>query len=194
MVALAAALRAGAAWADHADVGRYYDPGREDDTAPITTTWWDILPRGEAASAIAADRHYIEGMRPHHAGALTLAKTYLADPQAQNLVLRRLATSILRNQAFEIMLLDTVGEQIRKPPVPFLGGLVLRPVAVEGLGQKLQILRTPGPSLLALLSGAAPATKVDLRFAKEMRIHHVAAGKWRGTTIPALTPGTTSCG
>ncbi|MDJ0390440.1 DUF305 domain-containing protein [Roseomonas sp. E05] len=172
---LAVALNAAPTRAEHGDVGRYYDAGREDDTAPITTTWWDVLPREEADAAIAADRHYIEGMRPHHAGALTLAKGYLADPEARNPVLRRLAGSILRNQAFEILLLDTVGEQVRQPPVPLFGGLVLRPVAVEGLGQSRRILHTPGPGPLALLNGGAPTTETDLRFAKEMRVHHAAA-------------------
>ena len=172
---LLAALGAGPAWAEHGNVGRYYDPGREDDTAPITTTWWDVLPRGRAQAAIAADRKYVEGMRPHHAGALTLARNYLADPQARNPVLRRLAHSILRNQAFEIRLLDTVGDEISQPPTPLFAGLVMRPVAVEGLGQSLGIPRTPGPGPLALLNGGEPTTEADLRFAKEMRIHHAAA-------------------
>lgn len=71
---------------------------------------------------MAADRDYVRGMRPHHAGAVTMARDYLADPEARSPVLRQLAPAIVANQAFEITLLDMVERQLQEPPRGFLGG------------------------------------------------------------------------
>ncbi|MGY4802445.1 DUF305 domain-containing protein [Teichococcus aerofrigidensis] len=168
MPALATAQQAGG-------VGRTYDPEQEAQAAPVPTTWWDILPREAAAAAIAADRDYVEGMRPHHAGALTLARDYLADPDAASPVLKHLAQAIITNQGFEILLLDTVAEQLRHPPTDLFAGLVIRPVGVEGLGPYNHHMHAPAPGPLAALNGGAPISARDVRFAKEMSVHHQAA-------------------
>ena len=54
---------------------------------PITTTWF--APVSDAAQR--ADREYIAGMRPHHAGALSMSREYLADPGRSSPLLQALA-------------------------------------------------------------------------------------------------------
>jgi uncharacterized protein (DUF305 family) len=159
---------------DKGRVGRDYDPARDDD-GPLLVTWWDISSRATAEAGIAADRRYVDGMRPHHAGALTLSRQYLKDPEARNPLLRDLARNILAGQAFEIALLDKVAEQLDQPLRDLLGGWVMRPVGVEGLGPETRFMGIPGPTPLGLLNRNAPISEADLRFAKSMRIHHAAA-------------------
>ena len=45
-----------------------------------STTWYGAAN----PAALAADRAYIAGMRPHHAGALTMSRDYLQDPAASS--------------------------------------------------------------------------------------------------------------
>ena len=49
-----------------------------------------------------ADMGFINGMRPHHAGALSMSKEYLADKNSSNIKLKALAGGIIKNQTFEI--------------------------------------------------------------------------------------------
>ena len=108
-----------------------YEPGG----APATTTWYG--PADPAA--LKADRGYVAGMRAHHAGALTMSEEYLADPQARSPVLRRLAHAIIRNQRFEIGLLDEVGRNLDRPPLVVDLGIVrfaAQPMATDGLGRR----------------------------------------------------------
>jgi len=180
-LALLAALVAAPAAAEQVtDPVRDYAPN----DAQVTTTWFDVLvlPRGADSTAAArvareADRRYIAGMRPHHAGALTMAEEYLADPNASSPVLRRLAHAIIPNQAYEIALLDDVARRIEEPPrVVDLGvvRLALRPAGTENLGQAWRFQRAPLPGLVEAFA-TAPVTERDVKFAKGMTIHHQAA-------------------
>src|SRR5215207_8775042 len=88
------ALAPTAALSEGVDPTHDYDPGH----APATTTWF----RRADPAAREADRRYIEGMRPHHVGALSMAEDYLRDPEARSPALRRLAEAIIANQRYEI--------------------------------------------------------------------------------------------
>ncbi|MFC7543262.1 DUF305 domain-containing protein [Siccirubricoccus deserti] len=157
-----AAVPAGAAIEDG------YDP----EGTPVPTTWWEAAN----PAAMQADRDYIAGMRPHHAGALTMSQEYLADPEASSPVLKALARAILRNQDFEIGLLDEVSRNLDRPPVVLNLGLfrlVLQPSATEGLAQMQRFQRSPIPAPLAGPGG--PVTARDVQFAKGMTVHHQAA-------------------
>jgi len=170
LMAAAAGLAIAASSPARAAVEEGYDPS----AAPIPTTWY-----GPADPvAIRADRDYIAGMRPHHAGALTMAQEYLADPVARSPVLRRLAEAIVRNQSFEIGLLDEVARNLDRPPVVLNLGVVrltVQPMATEGLGQMQRFIRSPIPSPLGALLATGPVTARDVQFAKGMTIHHQAA-------------------
>ncbi len=147
----------------------------QDTAGPPETTWF--IPANPAA--LKADRDYVDGMRPHHAGALTMSRDYLADPQSSSPVLRALAQGIIRNQTFEIALLDAVDAKLRQPPVEINLGftkLRLQAAAGEGLAQRTRFLRSPMPSLLnGLSNGNAPVSARDVVFAKGMIMHHQAA-------------------
>ncbi|WP_431269225.1 DUF305 domain-containing protein [Dankookia sp. P2] len=148
-----------------------YDPNG----SPVPTTWWEAAD----PAALKADRDYVAGMRPHHAGALTMAKEYLADPQASSPILKALARAIIRNQSFEIGLPNEVGRNLDRPPVVLnrgLARLALQPAATEGIGQiqRFQRLPIPGPEA-ALADPGAPVTARDVQFAKGMTMHHQAA-------------------
>ncbi|MBW8268973.1 DUF305 domain-containing protein [Caldovatus aquaticus] len=179
--AMLAALAGPPARADQAtDPLREYAPG----DAPVPSIWFDvlILPPGadpaEAARAAAeADRRYVAAMRAHHAGALTMARAYLADPNASSPVLRRLAQAIIENQAYEIALLDDIARRIEeRPRLADLGfvRLALRPLATENLGQIWGFRRAPLPGIAEALADG-PVTERDVQFAKAMTIHHQAA-------------------
>ena len=145
-----------------------YDPT----AAPVPSTWY--APANPAA--LKADRDYVAGMRPHHAGALSMSRDYLADPDAGSPMLKDLAQGIIRNQRFEIGLLDEVSRNLDQPPkVLDLGfaRLALQPVATEGFGQMQRFLRSPNPGLLTAATG--PVTLRDMQFAKAMIVHHQAA-------------------
>jgi uncharacterized protein (DUF305 family) len=178
---LLAALAAALAAAEQAtDPVRDYAP----EHAPVPTTWFDVLalpPGADAAeaarAAVEVDRRYIADMRPHHAGALSMAREYLADPNASSPVLKRLARAIIPSQAYEIALLDDVARRIgERPRVVYLGvaRLALRPVGTENLGQLWGFQRAPLPGIAEALAGA-PVTERDVQFAKGMTIHHQAA-------------------
>ena len=147
----------------------------QDTAGPPETTWY--VAANPAAQAV--DRAYVSGMRPHHAGALTMSQDYLADPQSSSPVLRALARAIIRNQTFEIALLDAVAADLARPPMVVPLGfttLRLQPVADEGWAQKSRFFRSPMPSLLDALSNpAARVTERDVAFAKGMTMHHQAA-------------------
>ena len=117
------ALAAGLALAAVAPATAAIEEGYEPGGTPVPTSWYGATD----PAAMKADRDYIAGMRPHHAGALTMAQEYLADPQASSPVLRHLAGAIIRNQSFEIGLLDEVARNLDRPPLVLdLGFLRLR--------------------------------------------------------------------
>lgn len=167
IVLAVAALLALAAAPARAAIEDGYDPF----AAPVPSTWHAALD----PAAMRADRDYVAGMRPHHAGALSMSQDYLADPAAGSPALRALAQAIIRNQRFEIGLLDEVSRNLDRPPVVLnlgLARLVLQPGATEGLGQMQQFLRSPVPGPLV---ATGPVTARDVQFAKAMIVHHEAA-------------------
>ena len=60
-----------------------YQPGE----AAITSTWFTLRSEG----AQQADRDYVDGMMPHHVGALSMSRDYLADPGRSSPLLQALA-------------------------------------------------------------------------------------------------------
>jgi uncharacterized protein (DUF305 family) len=170
-LAFAAALMLTAALPALAAVEDEYTPG----STPAVTTWYG--PADPAA--VAADHAYIAGMRPHHAGALTMAREYLADPNASSPALKKLAHAIIVNQTFEIGMLDEVERNLNRPSLVIDLGLVrltAQPMATEGLGQRQRFLKAPIPGPLAAVAApGAPVTARDVQFAKGMTIHHQAA-------------------
>lgn len=159
---LLAALAAAPAFAA---VEEAYQPGE----AAITTTWFAL--RSEAAQK--ADRDYVAGMLPHHAGALSMSRDYLADPGRGSPLLQALARAIVTNQSFEIGVLDAVSKNLDAAPMRLPFGLTLQPVATEGLTQSQRFLRAPVPSPAGYALG--PVSARDVLFAKAMAIHHEAA-------------------
>lgn len=116
-----------------------------------------------------ADLDFIAGMRPHHAGALTMSQDYLSSPKASDSRLRQLARGIIHNQQFEVGMLDMV-EGFMKPQAPH-HGTEWRQVANKGLAQKQRFVRAPIPALW----GGKPVSEEDVRFAKAMIVHHEGA-------------------
>jgi uncharacterized protein (DUF305 family) len=108
-----------------------------------------------------------------------MAQDYLADPRASSPMLKALAVAIIRNQTFEIGLLDEVSRNLDRPPTVLNLGftrILLQPSATEGMGQMQQFQRSPIPGPAAALANpGAPVTARDVQFAKGMTIHHQAA-------------------
>ncbi len=136
---------------------------------PITTTWF--APVSEAAQR--ADRDYVAGMRPHHAGALSMSRDYLSDPGRSSPLLQALSRAIVANQTFEIGVLDEVGRNLNRPPVRLPFGVRLQPVATEGLTGAQRFFKEPIPSEATYSIG--PVSERDVQFAKAMVIHHEGA-------------------
>lgn len=147
-----------------AAIGEQYEPG-----AGVATSTWFAL-RSESAQRI--DREYVTGMRPHHAGALTMSAEYLRDPGRSSPLLQALSRAIVANQTFEIGVLDEIARNLDAPPVRMFG-LTLQPVATGGMAQAERFLKTPIPSRLTHAIG--PVSETDVRFAKAMIIHHQGA-------------------
>jgi uncharacterized protein (DUF305 family) len=166
--AAAAALALGAAMpaATRAAIEDGYSPGEP----PVATTWFGPA----SAEARRADLDYIAGMRPHHVGALSMSREYLADPNRSSPLLQALARAIVANQGFEIGLLDEVARNLDRPPVrlgPF--GAALQPQATEGLADVQRFFKEPVPSEPGYAVG--PVSERDVRFAKAMIVHHEGA-------------------
>ena len=139
-------------------------------TGPALTTWYRLAD----PAAMRADQGYVAGMRPHHAGALTMSQDYLADPASSSPLLRQLARAIIINQQFEVLLLDEGDANLSRPPVVLPFGLRLQPMATEGVAQARLFRHEPIPGLE---SGYAmgPVSERDVQFAKAMTIHHQGA-------------------
>jgi uncharacterized protein (DUF305 family) len=118
------------------------------------------------AAARQADLDFIAGMRPHHAGALTMSDDYLKSADARQSKLIRLARGIIHNQEFEIGMLDMVKRQIDAQSTV---------VAWGGQAQKQRFFRAPIPGPLDGLDGPHRASARDVQFAKAMIVHHQAA-------------------
>lgn len=137
-----------------------YDPGKP----PVTSPWF--AKQGEAERK--ADLDFIKGMRPHHAGALTMSDDYLNDKGASSGSLTALAQGIKYNQTFEIGMLNRVEELVGKP---LKGEGEWRQVAEKGLAQKQRFVRKPMPPT----SGRGEVSARDVQFAKAMIVHHQGA-------------------
>lgn len=139
-----------------------YDPSKP----PVTTPWFGKVGALERDT----DLRFIEGMRPHHAGALTMSQAYLNNADASDPRLKKLAKGIIHNQTFEIGMLDVV-EGFMKPHIPANGAAEWRQIATQGLAQKQKFIRAPLPALW----GGGVVSIEDVRFAKAMIIHHEGA-------------------
>lgn len=142
------------------------EPNYVPDKPPVTNAWYAV--QGEAERQ--ADLDFIAGMRPHHAGALTMSQEYLAAQGARNGHLQQLAKGIIHNQTFEIGMLNKVEGFVAKP---INGDTERRQIAEQGLAQKQRFVRAPMPG--PIYRGEKAVTKRDVEFAKAMVIHHQAA-------------------
>lgn len=144
----------------------------EPDYAPgplVTNAWF----ANQGAEEQKADLWFIKGMRPHHAGALSMSKEYLSSKNASNAKLKALAGGIITNQTFEIGMMNRVEELVGKPLQAALGQKEWRQVAEQGLAQKQKFVRAPMPTSFGI--GNTPVTKRDVEFAKAMVVHHEGA-------------------
>jgi uncharacterized protein (DUF305 family) len=119
-------------------------------------------------------------MRRHHEGAVTMSREYLQDPRGTNPILRELAHAIIVNQRFEIAVLDEIRRSMEKEPetVADLGlvRIVRREIGVDGLEHQWQFVERLPPGFLDLaLAPGVEVSERDVRFSKEMMIHHEAA-------------------
>ena len=133
----------------------------------LTTPWYGRVTEATRQ----ADLSFIAGMRPHHAGALTMSEQYLSDPDARKASLKQLARGIIRNQTFEIAMLDRV-ESYLSPPVTGERG-DYRQIADRDIDQERRYYRSPAPGPLD--NEIAEISARDVQFAKAMIIHHQAA-------------------
>lgn len=134
----------------------------------VVTPWYTLYSPANQK----ADLDFIEGMRPHHAGALSMSKEYLSSPEKQSVRLQSLADGIIRNQEFEILMLDTVEWNIKD--IKFKDGKAgWHQIATGKLAQHKRFMRSPAPANLFNAGDAASAE--DVRFAKAMIVHHEGA-------------------
>ncbi|MCK6418280.1 MAG: DUF305 domain-containing protein [Alphaproteobacteria bacterium] len=151
----------------NASVEKQYKPSQPQATTP----WYGLVGNAERK----ADLDFVAGMRPHHAGALSMSRDYLESPSASNDALKSLARGIIKNQEFEIVVLDSI-EHFMAPPVHDTGaeGKEWRQVAAEGQVQKKRFFRAPMPSYWGGGDDRTVSAR-DVQFAKAMIIHHQAA-------------------
>ena len=140
------------------------EPNYAPDKPPVTNPWY----AKQGAAERQADLGFIEGMRPHHAGALSMSEDYLKSKDASHGPLITLAKGIIHNQTFEIGMLDRVEQLVGKP---LNGESEWRQVAEKGLAQKQRFTRAPMPTGF----GGGEVSKRDVEFAKAMVIHHEGA-------------------
>ena len=141
-----------------------------------------VLPPGETIDprTIRADLDYAAAMKRHHEGAVTMSTDYLDDPRGTNPILRKLARAIIANQRFEIAVLDDIRRRaaIRPEPVADLGSarIVRRQMGVDGLEHQWRFIKRRPPGFLDLaLAPGLEASERDVKFSKEMMLHHQMA-------------------
>ena len=119
-------------------------------------------------------------MVPHHEGALTMSTEYLQDPRGTNQLLRKLAHTIIANQRFEIAMLEEIRRRLERKPRSVaelgFGRIERREIGIDGLEHQWKFVkrRPPGQLDLALAPGLE-ASERDVKFSREMMIHHQAA-------------------
>lgn len=158
-----------------------YDDGTEGHV-PVVAYELFVLPPGETIDPmiVRTDLDYTDGMKRHHQGAVTMSIEYLEDPRGTNPILRNMARGIIANQRFEIGVLDVIRRHVVQEPeiVVDLGftHIARRETGVDGLEHLWQFVRQrpPGPLDLALAPGLE-VSEFDVKFSKEMMLHHQAA-------------------
>jgi len=129
---------------------------------------------------IDADLDFTAEMKRHHEGAVTMSTDYLEDPHGTNPILRELAHAIIANQRFEIAVLDEIRRRVEKEPetVADLGfaRIVRREIGVDGLEHQWHFVKRQPPGFLDLaLAPGLEASERDVKFSKEMMLHHQMA-------------------
>jgi len=160
-----------------------YEPD-EGTEAHVPTVAHDMLVLGPEEAidpeTVRADLDYAAGMQRHHQGAVTMSEDYLADPRGTNPILRKMANGIIANQRSEIAMLGVVQSHAATEPETVLdlgfARVVRRPAGVDGLEHEWGVLKREPPGFLdlALAPGLASSER-DVKFAREMMIHHQAA-------------------
>lgn len=141
-----------------AAVEKEYDPSK-----PLVTTPW-FGAQNDASRQ--ADLQFVAGMRPHHAGALSMSQDYLADKDASHPTLKRLARGIMHNQTFEIGVLDMVERYAKQEG---------RQIAAEGQAQAQKFQRAPMPAGWGVRRDDPRVSARDVQFSKAMIVHHQGA-------------------
>lgn len=153
----------------HANAESLIEPDYDGDTPKFTTPWLEYY----TPENYKADQDYITMMRPHHGGAIPMSEEYLASPNKQSLRLQGLAKGIIRNQTFEIFMLDTVEKNIQA--IDFArDGVGWHKVADQGLAMQERFIRAPMPPIQNALADDV-ASAEDVKFAKAMIVHHEGA-------------------
>ena len=129
---------------------------------------------------IRADLDFAAQMQRHHEGAVTMSREYLEDPRGTTPILRKMARGIIANQRFEIAMLDVVGRHAPTEPETVLDlgvvRLVRRSAGIDGLEHEWGVLKREPPGFVDLaLAPGRESSERDVKFAKEMMIHHQAA-------------------
>jgi uncharacterized protein (DUF305 family) len=160
-----------------------YEPD-EGTEAHVPSVVHDILLLGPGEPLdpvmIRADLDYAAQMQQHHEGAVTMSRDYLADPHGANPILRKMARGIIANQRFEIAMLDVVRRHAAIEPETVLdlgfARIVRRPAGVDGLEHEWGVLKREPPGFVDLaLAPGLQSSERDVKFAKEMMIHHQGA-------------------
>jgi uncharacterized protein (DUF305 family) len=158
-----------------------HDEGTE---AHLPTVVHDMLMLGPQetvdSGTIRADLDYVAHMKRHHEGALTMSQDYLADPRGTNHILRKMARGIIANQRFEIAVLEVIGRHAASEPETVLdlgfARIVRRPAGIDGLEHAWTFVSREPPGFLDLaLAPGLESSERDVKFAREMMIHHQGA-------------------
>jgi uncharacterized protein (DUF305 family) len=161
-----------------------YDNDDDDRSGHVPVAAHEIflLGPGETVdpAAVRADLEYVTGMVPHHEGALIMSTAYLEDPRGTNPILRELAHAIIFNQRFEIALLEEVRHRVEEEPQTLadlgFARLARRELGIDGLEHHWKFVKRRPPGLLALaLAPGLEASERDVKFAREMMLHHQMA-------------------
>ena len=160
-----------------------YEPD-EGIEAHLPTVVHDMLLLGPQQqvdpATIRADLDFAAQMQRHHEGAVTMSREYLEDPRGTNPILRKMARGIIANQRFEIAMLDVVRRHAAAEPETVLdlgfARIARRAAGVDGLEHEWGGLKREPPGFLDLaLAPGLESSERDVKFAKEMVIHHQAA-------------------
>jgi uncharacterized protein (DUF305 family) len=119
-------------------------------------------------------------MVPHHEGALIMSNEYLEDARGTNPILRELAHAIIANQRFEIALLEEVRRRVEKEPQTLadlgVARVARRELGIDGLEHERKFVKRRPPGFLDLaLRPGLEATERDVKFSREMMLHHQMA-------------------